>query len=384
MSATPAVRPSVCLLAPGLYAWGSHDPAGRAARTLGRELVKRGVKVSAVIPRRRGQRDLEQVDGMAVHSYPPASPWSAFALCRRCDADVYHLYDASLFDAAAAIAQRGKRRLVTIGAPHRWMREFLSGDRLRTAAAFVLRENPVVWFAARSSDALLCASDDLLPIARARYRVRDPIFLPTPVVIPRRVQKGSGATVCFLGAWEKSARPRRFFDLVGRYPSVRFIAAGKARDRAFDAALRRDYGALPNLEFTGQVDPFHSDTLANVLAESWILVSTGSHRGVPDECVQAAAHRCAILSDADPDGIATRFGHHAADGDLAAGLDALLADEHWRRFAELGHQWVSANYDAERVVEQYLALCAAHDSGESRHPDEPRHPRESGDPFSTE
>ena len=113
------------------------------------------------------------------------------------------------------------------------------------------------------------------------------------------------------------------------------------------------------------IDPFHSDALADILSESWVLVNTGARPGVPDACVEAAAHRCAILSDADPDGFATRFGHHAADGDLAAGLDALLANDSWRALGGLGHEYVLENYQSERVMERYLAVYGGGEGGGS-------------------
>jgi glycosyltransferase involved in cell wall biosynthesis len=349
-------RLRVCLIAPGLYAWGSHNTTGRAARVIGRELARRGVKVSAVIPRRHGQRDLEQMDGITVHAYQQESPWSAAALCRACDADVYHSFDPMVFTAAAGAMQRGRRHIVTIRAPHEWLREFRGGNRSDVAAAWLLTANPLVWLAVHRADALLCSSDDLVPSVRAKYRVKDAQFIPTPVSIPRRVQKGKSPTICFMGGWDRHRRPELFFDLARRYPSATFIAVGKARDRHHDATLRREYGSLPNLEFTGLIDPFHSDALSNILAESWILVQTGARRGVPDACVEAAAHRCAILSDADPDGFATRFGHHAADGDIATGLDALLTDDSWRRLGEQGCEWVRENYETDRVMAKLMSI----------------------------
>jgi glycosyltransferase involved in cell wall biosynthesis len=359
-------RLRVCLIAPGLYAWGSHNPTGRAARVLGRELARRGVKVSAVIPKRHGQRDLEQMDGITVHAYRPESPWSAVALCRECDADVYHSFDPSVFTAMAGAAQRGRRHVVTIRAPHDWLRELRGGNRTDIAQACLLTENPLVWLAVHRADAILCASDDLVPLVRTKYRVKEAIFLPTPVAIPRRVQKGRTPTVCFMGGWDRHRHPELFFELARRFPAATFVAVGKARDRRYDASLRRRYGSLPNLEFTGVIDPFHSDALSNILAESWILVNTGVRRGVPDACVEAAAHRCAILSDADPDGFATRFGYHAADGDLAAGLDALLANDSWRPRGELGYEFVLENYERERVVGRYLGVYEGRVEGESR------------------
>lgn len=356
MSTGSAGRLRVCLIAPGLYAWGSNNPTGRAARVLGRELARRGVKVSAVVPRRHGQRDLEQVDGITVHGYRPESPWSAAALCRECDADVYHSFDPTMFTAAAGAVQRGRRRVVTIRAPHHWLRELRAGNRADVATACLLTENPLVWLAVHRADAVLCGSADLVPMVRTKYRVTEPLFLPTPVAVPRRVQKGSRPTICFMGGWDRHRHPELFFDLARRFPSARFIAVGRARDRRYDAVLRREYGSLPNLEFTGQIDPFRSDALSDILAESWVLVNTGARRGLPDACVEAAAYRCAILSDVDPDGFVTRFGHHAADGDLAAGLDALLTDDSWRPLGDLAQTHVRQHYETEGVIGRVMQV----------------------------
>ena len=357
MSTGTAARLRVCLLAPGLYAWGSHSATGRAARMLGRELVKRGARVSAVIPRRHGQRELEQMDGITVYGYPQESPWRASSLCRECDADIYHSFDPSLFAALAASAQRGRRQIVTIRSPRDWTRELrTSNERANVAVDCLLAENPLVWLAVHRADPLLCASEDLVHLMRTKYRVREPVFLPIPVAVPLRVQKGKTPTVCFMGGWRRYQRPELCFDLARRFPNVTFVAIGKSRDRFYDARLRREYGSLANLHMTGLIDPFRSDALANILSESWIVVSTGAYRGLPDACVEGAAHRCAILSDADPDGFATRFGYHAADGDLAAGLEALLANDAWRELGQRGHDHVLERFETGRVMGRYMEV----------------------------
>ena len=356
MNIPAATRLRVCLLAPGLYAWGSQSATGRAARMLGRELVKRGVRVSAVIPRRHGQRELEQMDGITVYGYPVESPWRAASLCRECDADIYHSFDPSLSTVLAVAMQRTRRHIVTIRSPRDWVHEIRSPGRASLAVDCLLTENPAVWLAVHRADPLLCASEDLVHIARVKYRVREPVFLPTPVAVPLRVQKGKTPTVCFMGSWRRYRRPERFFDLARRFPNVTFVAIGKARDRQYDASLRREYGSLPNLHMTGLIDPFRSDALANILSESWVVVSTGTCRGLPDVYVEGAAHRCAILSDADPDGFATRFGYHAADGDLAAGLETLLANDSWRELGEHGREHVLENFETGRVMERYMEV----------------------------
>ena len=323
---------------------------------LGRELVRRGVRVTAVIPRRHGQRELEQIDGITVHGYPQESPWRAASLCREYDADIYHSLDPSLSTALAAAVQRKRRHVVTIRAPRDWMQELRSPGRVGLAADCLLDENPFVWLAVHRADQLLCASEDLVQMARAKYRVRYPLFLPTPVVVPRRVQKGKTPTVCFMGGWRRYRRPERFFELARQFPAVTFVAVGRSRDRRYDASLRREYRSLPNLRMTGLIDPFGSDALANILSESWILVSTGARPGLPDAFVEGAAHSCAILSDADPDGFASRFGYHAAQGDLAAGLETLLANDAWRELGERGHEHVLERFETGRVMGKYLEM----------------------------
>ena len=85
----------VCFLCTEIFAWGKYGGFGRATRTIGRELVRRGVEVSAVVPMRGRQRPLERLDGIPVLGYPMWAPWRAAALCRRVDADVYHSQEPS-------------------------------------------------------------------------------------------------------------------------------------------------------------------------------------------------------------------------------------------------------------------------------------------------
>ena len=45
----------ICLICVEIFAWGKYGGFGRATRMLGRELVRRGMSVDAVVPRRKGQ-----------------------------------------------------------------------------------------------------------------------------------------------------------------------------------------------------------------------------------------------------------------------------------------------------------------------------------------
>ena len=97
----------VCLLSMEIFAWGKHGGYGRATRVIGRELVRRGIEVSAVVPLRGNQRQVEQLDGINVFGFPPRSPWQATRLLRQCNADIYHSQEPSFI---TYLAQQSDRR----------------------------------------------------------------------------------------------------------------------------------------------------------------------------------------------------------------------------------------------------------------------------------
>jgi len=61
----------ICLISVEIFAWGKYGGFGRATRTIGRELAKRGVDVCAVVPLRKGQKPVENLDGITVYGFPP-------------------------------------------------------------------------------------------------------------------------------------------------------------------------------------------------------------------------------------------------------------------------------------------------------------------------
>ena len=72
-----------------------------------------------------------------------------------------------------------------------------------------------------------------------------------------------------------------------------------------------------------------------MLSQSWILLNTAVREGLPDSFVEAAGHKCAILSYVDPDGFASNFGYHAKNNDFEEGLTALLANDMWKEKGEI-------------------------------------------------
>jgi glycosyltransferase involved in cell wall biosynthesis len=352
----------ICLLSVEIFAWGKYGGFGRATRTIGRELARRGVEVFAVVPRRRGQRPVEPLDGITVLSYPMRAPWRVAGLCRRVEADVYHSQEPSTATWLAMRAMPDRAHLVTLRDPRDWRdwRTELahpSLSRLQVLANAAYEDNPLVHRAVRRADARFCAARCIGSKVVTKYRLGAvPALLPTPVVVPATVRKAEQPTVCYLARWDRRKRPELFFDLVSRFPDVRFVAVGQSRDEAYDRRLRDAYGHLPNLELTGFVDQFGSRRLSHILGRSWIVVNTAAREGLPNAFLEAAAHRCAILSQVDPDGFASRYGARVEAGDFAGGLRWLLERDRWRERGTRGYAHVRDTFELHRAVDRHLEV----------------------------
>jgi glycosyltransferase involved in cell wall biosynthesis len=345
-----------------IFAWGKHGGYGRATRVIGRELVRRGVEVSAVVPRRGNQRPVEMLDGIRVLGYPSRAPWQAASLLRACDADIYHSQEPSFATYLAQKTMPARAHLVTLRDTHElsdWLLElwYPSLNRLQVLSNKLYEDNPLVQRAVRRADRVCCAAEFLRVKAVRKYQLRDtPELLPTPVAVPESVHKAEVPTVCYLARWDRRKRPEVFLDLAARFPEVRFIAFGTSRDRDYERQLRARYARLANLEMPGHVDQFESPAVGNALTESWILVNTSVREGLPNAFLEAAAHGCAILSAADPDGFASRFGVRVERDDYAAGLADLLRSGRWRALGQRGQEHVRSIFDLTSAIDRHLII----------------------------
>ena len=352
----------VCLVCIELFGRGVHGGFGRATRIIGNALSKRNVEVTAVIPQREGSRDREYLlDGIRVREFPPRAFWSSTELFRQTDADIFHSQDPSLSTWLAMKAMPKRAHVVTFRdtmEPRDWKIEFRhrgpSGRGTLEYALYV--DNVLVNRAVRRADALYCAAEFLIPRASRKYRLpQQPRFLPTPVDVPADVVKATKPTVCFVGRLHRRKRPEQFLDLAMEFPDVDFICVGGTNERAYEEQLRRTYEHLPNVEMTGTIDQFQTDRLHRIFEKSWILVNTAAREGLPNTFLEAAAHRCAILSGVDPDGFASRFGYHASDDEeLARGLACLLADRRWKTLGDAGCEFVKSVFGLEHAIERHL------------------------------
>jgi len=344
---------------------------GRATRTIGRELAKRGIEVFAVVPRQGDQDPVEVHDGITILSFPKTRPWEAIELCRRADADVYHSSEPSMTTVFAQYAMPDRKHMITFRDPRDlgdWKKEYdrPARSKLQVVSNFLYEHNFLVSSAVRRADRVYSLARYLVPKIRRLYRLdRDPVFLPTPVDVPDSVEKAPEPTVGYLARWDRVKRPEVFLGLAERLPEVRFVAAGSARDAEWERSLRERYGGIPNLELHGHIDQFKEPGRhSGFLSRCWMMVNTSTKEALPNAFLEAAAHRCAIVAGLDPDGFASGFGYHVRPDDpsaslpdaddFARGVEWLLEDDRWRERGRRGYEHVCSTFETERAIQLHI------------------------------
>jgi glycosyltransferase involved in cell wall biosynthesis len=350
----------VCLLCVEIFAWGKFGGFGRSTRVVGRELVKRGVKVCAIVPRRAGQRPVEDLDGIRVLSFPFGQTLSMGRLIRECDADIYHSQHPSLATYLAMRTMPKRRHMVTFRDPkifEDWWLELTnpSLSKSQVLMNWMYEDSPLVRHAVKRLDGAYSCAPSVNEKVRRKYGfVHDLELLATPVLLNRDVVKADQPTVIFVGRLDRRKRPQLFFELARTFPQVTFLAAGRSRDPVWEQELRGRYGGVPNLQMLGFVDQFESAKLYSLLSKSWILVNTSVREGLPTSFIEALANQCALLSSVDPGGATSEFGRFVTDDNFADGLAELLQDDAWRAKGLAGWEYVRQTFEIDSVLDRHM------------------------------
>lgn len=350
----------ICLISVEIFAWGKYGGFGRATRIIGRELANRGHEVYAVVPRRTGQKPVEDLDGIKVLGFPPLFPWAASGLFRECDADIFHSCEPSFGTYLAMRAMPSRKHIVTVRDPRDWQDwkteyRMPSAGKLQVVHNYFYENNFLVRRSVRRADAVFATCSSLIPKVKTLYSLaRAPMFLPTPVTVPEKAEKDPSPSVCYVGRLDRRKRPALFLELAEAFPEVKFYLMGRSRDEGWEKRLRETYANRENLNFLGFVDQFRSDLHGKILGKSWVMVNTAAREGLPNAFLEAAAHRCAILSGVDPDGFASRFGYYVTDENFVKGLAFLLEGERWRELGESGYRHVRETFELKEAVHRHL------------------------------
>lgn len=355
----------ICLISVEIFAWGKFGGFGRATRTIGRELARRGHEVFAVVPRREDQQRIEQLDGITVYGFSPWRPHEALQMFREIQPDVCHSCEPSHTSTLAMKALPDAKHMVTFRDPrdsHDWWLELTrpSLSYLQVVHNYFFENNPLVRRSISRMDAVFTIGKYLVPKVKRMYHLTDdPQFLPTPVEVPAANVKADKPTVCYVARLDRRKRPELFFEMAGKFPEVDFLVLGKSRNAGWERHLRETYGSLPNVQMLGFVDQFSDPRHAETMEKSWVLVNTATREALPNSFIEATSHGCAILSAVDPDGFASEFGYHAAKDDFEAGLRYLLTDDNWRRHGQRAHQYTLDTFETSRSLDLHEEIYAS-------------------------
>jgi glycosyltransferase involved in cell wall biosynthesis len=340
----------ICLISVEIFAWGKYGGYGKSTRIIGRELVRRGYEVFAIVPQRAGQEKEEDLDGITVLSYKPSEILSVGAICKKINADIYHSCEPSIVTWMAMKAVPGAVHLITCQDPKgfdEWVQEFHfpSKSKFQVVQNYVFEANFLVRKAIRAAHGVFVPAKYQCEKARRLYHLKEPAkFLPTPIEISEQVTKAPNPVVLYMGRLDYRKRPELTLELAKEFPQIKFQIAGKARVPAYEEKLKQTYGHLENVSFLGFVKQFEGDMHHQLFSQAWIYINTSVREGLPNSFIEAAGHKCAILSHVNPDNFATAYGCHVADQDFAGGLRWLLAEDKWKSKGAAGFDYVAETY----------------------------------------
>ena len=347
---------------------------GWLVRTIGGELVRRGFEVYTIAWRDPGYPEEYTVDGIRVTTYryrfetkstlKHLSDYrDAIRVIRDVDADVYISIEAMVETLLAEFVKRGAKHVVWAQDPFDWRDyELMSSvDPYYKISRVRFLVNRVVFGEAyRRADLILTQARFYVDKLRRLYGV-DPgrvVYLPNPVhPIPREeeIVKSEEPLICYLARMDPQKRYWLFFELAKRFPEYRFVAMGKP-NVLYEGRYREvvsKYAGLENLEIRGFVS---EEEKQEILNKCWVLVLPSIREGLPIAMLEALAHKCALLSSVNPDGLTERFGYWAQSDDFDEGLRYLLRGGRWRVLGDGGYKYVSRVYALNIIINELIKL----------------------------
>eukprot|EP01035_Chromulina_nebulosa_P025395 gene25395-33145_t len=170
----------------------------------------------------------------------------------------------------------------------------------------------------------------------------------------------SSPRVIFIGRLDAVKRPWLFAETARALPGVEFILLGQVYNYndAIGFGFSEETKQPPNLKMMGHLE---GDKKEEMLASSWLLVSTAIHEGLPFNYIEALQLGIPIVATHDPEKIASRFGIYVGNHPENSGSTAVpllvkaiqeLIDDNPRRksLGEAGRQWVNDVHSTEGFI----------------------------------
>ena len=362
----------VCFVANQIAAWGKIGGFGVNLRRLGGALANAGVEVHVVVPRRRGQQPVEQLDGMTVHGISWGAIFGGSSVYRQIDAEIYHLQEPTFAGFWARRALPDRIHLVTSMDPrdsHDWYIEFRHATwqrRLKAPAQWFYEDGPLVRQTVRAADGVYVEADCLREKAQRHYRLPSlPEVLPKPVPIPPGPFIKAKKPLCvFVARLDPRKRPEVFLEIARLVPEYDFMMIGRAHDASYQRHLERRFARIPNLEVTGFLDPFDNQRMFDILSRAWVLVHPAQREGLATAFQEASVHETAILAQVDPGGYVTQFGQvlppDATAADWSETLREFVESGTWKARGEAGRVYNIEQHAIGVSLKKHLEVYQQH------------------------
>ncbi|MEM4004208.1 MAG: glycosyltransferase family 4 protein [Desulfurococcaceae archaeon] len=367
----------VCFITSEIFVGKRRGGFGKLVRVVGRELVKRGFDVSVICWRGPGEDHVTELDGMEILSYPydftTRSPLkhiidytNVVPLIRRADADVYISIDCMVETYLAQKVMPDRKHVIWVQDPFDWSDYELLGSidpNYRISKLKFWVTTKIYERAYKRADLILTQAKCYIPKIAKLYHVNPHrvVYLPNPVEhIPDEdsIRKADEPTVCFLGRMDPQKRYWLFFDLAKEFPEVEFVAIGRPSllyEKLYERVVKR-YQGLKNLKIVGFVS---EEKKSEILAKSWVLCLPSIREGLPISFLEALAHKTAILSSVNPDGLTEKFGYWVKNDDFVGSLDFMIKNNKWKIAGEEGYRYVKENHELNSITMRLIQLILA-------------------------
>jgi len=348
---------------------------GRLVRVIGKELIKRGFKVYVLAWRDPGYPERYSIDGIEIITYPydfksksiyrHLHNYSTFVkIVREINVDVFVSIEAMVETLIAEGLRHDAKHVIWAQDPVEWsdieLARSVNPYYYGVSKARFALNRFVFGLAYWNADLVLTQAKFYVDKLRKLYKINPNkvIYLPNPVdYIPPedRIEKNDKPMVCYLARMDPEKRYWFFFELARKFPNIQFVALG-APSMFFEEMFKKiaeKYRALPNLKLMGFLD---GPEKWKILDQCWILILPSIKEGLPIAMLEGLAHKCALLSSVNPDGLTERFGYWAKRDDFAEGLKWLLEGDRWRGLGEEGYKYVRENHDMKKILNKFIDL----------------------------
>lgn len=334
---------------------------------LARAFAQRGFDVSMIVAD-YGQRDLEVIDGIALHKaygldaglpglrfiHPRITGlWRALA---RANADAYYVSIASpQLGIAALFAQTHGRRLVFR----------IASDADVDPRRLLIREARNRWLYAyglRRADVILAQTKQQAQALQTHYDL--PSRIASMLVDPPgawRTYRERDIDLLWVGNLLPLKRPQLALALARHLPQlqVHMVGGPQPGHERFYADTEAEAANLPNVHFHGRL-PYRE--AADFFGRARVLVSTSETEGFPNVYLQAWRRGTPVVTFIDPDRVIERHGLGASADSfetLAAQAGRLAVSESdWAAAGARCRRYMDEHHGENAVLTPYLSSLA--------------------------